>query len=412
MKKYAYIAALASAFIIGGCSDNSDNPVNPKPEEIPVIEWKGQKPLREVTAKDVGIANGFGLDLFRTIFKSQGKNVCVSPTSVMAVFAMMANGDDGATRDEILEILGYGKGKEALDDFNTYCNALLAEAVSPEGVTRCEFTNSIWYDPSLPIMPQFAFDIENIFNGILFPIWLANEEGMNAVNEFVKEHTYGMIPKLLSDPMDVRLAVLNTTYFKGTWEKEFDRNLTYNAKFHNADGTESETSFMWMDDELTYCSHGNMRGIVLPYGGDRYTMTVIQPSEDADFDTMLAGLDSTSLRGLQESANNKEVFLSIPKFETEINIDIDKELREMGFDKVYSKGIGKASDHYLNLVKVVHAVKIKVDEEGTEAAAATIAGNTDSVSDYETMIFDRPFVYMIKDNISNTILFMGAITSF
>ena len=104
--------------------------------------------------------------------------------------------------------------------------------------------------------------------------------------------------------------------------------------------------------------------------------------------------------------------LAVPKFETESNTLIDAALREMGFHEVYSKGMGKASDHYLHLVEVRHAVKIKVDEEGTEAAAATIAGNTDCVPDYEIMTFDSPFVYMIKDNISATILFMGAVTSF
>ena len=104
--------------------------------------------------------------------------------------------------------------------------------------------------------------------------------------------------------------------------------------------------------------------------------------------------------------------LAIPKFETEINIEIDRDLREMGYHKIYSPGIDKASDHYLHLTKVIHAVKIKVDEEGTEAAAATIGGLTDSVADYETMTFIRPFIYMIKDNISDTILFMGAVTSF
>ncbi|MDE5812764.1 MAG: hypothetical protein K2H72_00620 [Muribaculaceae bacterium] len=412
MKKYACMAALAAAFMLGGCSDNADSPGNPEPGTTPATEWKGQKPLKEIAAKNVGKANGFAIDLFRSIFKSQGNNVCISPTSVMAVFAMMANGDDGATRDEILEILGYDKGENGLADLNTYCNALMAEAVSTEGVTRCEFTNSIWHDPTLPIMTQFASDIENIFDGTLFPIWLGDQAGMNAVNEFVNEHTYGMIPELLTEPMNVRLAVLNTTYFKGTWENEFDKKYTRDAIFHNADGTDSETPFMWMHTDMTYCSHGNMRGVVLPYGGDRYTMTVIQPSDGIDLDTMLAGLNPTTLSELHKSARNTEVVLNFPKFETEINIEIDQSLREMGFQKVYSPGINKASDHYLHLVKVIHAVKIIVDEEGTEAAAATIAANTDSVPDYEIMTFTRPFVYLIKDNISDTILFMGAITSF
>lgn len=412
MKKYAHLAVLAAAFMLGGCSENADTPQDPKPEECQVTDWTGQRPLKEVAAKSVGKANGFGIDLFKTMFKSERKNICISPTSVMSVFAMMANGDDGATRDEILEILGYGNGEEALEDLNVYCNALLTEATSHDGDTRCEFTNSIWYDPTLPIMPKFASDIQNIFNGVFFPIWIGNEAGKNAVNEFVKKQTYGMIPELLSEPMDVRLAFLNTTYFKGTWQKEFDKNYSYPADFHNADGTDSETTFMWMDDDLEYCAIEDMRGVVIPYGGGRYTMTVIQANDNTDFDTMLGNLNQSTLTALQESAETKEVLLYLPKFETEINTKLDPYLKDMGFSKVYYPGIRTASDHYLHLVEVIHAVKITVDEEGTEAAAATIAGETDCVSDYEIMNFNNPFIYVITDNISDTILFMGAITSF
>lgn len=412
MKKYAHLAALAAVFILGGCSENADTPQDPKPEEYQVTDWTGQRPLKEVAAKSVGKANGFGIDLFKTMFKSERKNICISPTSVMSVFAMMANGDDGETRDEILEILGYGKGEEALEDLNVYCNALLAEATSHDGETRCEFTNSIWHDPTLAIMPQFASDIQNIFNGVIFPIWLGNEAGKNAVNEFVKEHTYGMIPELLSQPMIARLAFLNTTYFKGTWQKEFDKNYSYLADFHNADRTDSETTFMWMDDDLEYCAIEDMRGVVIPYGGGRYTMTVIQANDNTDFDTMLGNLNQSTLTALQESAETKEVLLHLPKFETEINTKLDPYLKDMGFSKVYYPGIRTASDHYLHLVEVIHAVKITVDEEGTEAAAATIAGNTEYVSDYETLTFNKPFVYVITDKISDSILFMGAITSF
>lgn len=415
MKKFAFTAALAAAFILGGCSENADTPKNPETEKPQVTDWTGRRPLKEIAAKNVGKANGFGIDLFKTMFKSEGNNICISPTSVMSVFAMIANGDDGDTRDEILEILGYGKGEEALADLNAYCNALLAEATSHEGDTRCEFTNSIWHDPTLTIMPQFASDINNIFNGTIFPIWLGDEDGKNAVNEFVKKHTYGLIPKLLSRPMpDVRLAFLNTTYFKGTWQKEFDKNYSYLADFHNADGTDSETKFMWMDDDLQYCAIKDMRGVVIPYGGGRYTMTVIQPASDSDFQTMIDNLSPSLLTQLQESTKTTEVILSLPKFKTDINLEIDPYLKNMGFSKVYYPGIGIASDHYMQLKRVIHAVNIIVDEEGTEAAAATIAGLTDSVSGspYEVMIFNQPFVYMIKDTVSDSILFMGAITSF
>lgn len=412
MKKYAYPVAFAAlaASIFGGCYANTKTQKIPKPEIHLMRNWEGQRPLKEVAPQNVDKANGLGIDLFRNVFKREGRNICVSPVSMLFDFAMMANGDNGDTRDEILEILGYGKGEEALENLNTYCNALLADATSQEGATRCEFTNSVWYEPTLPIMPEFASDIQNIFNGTLFPIWPGNEAGKKAINEFVKEHTYGLIPKLLSNPMDVRLAFLNTTYFKGKWQNKFDKS--YDSKFHNADGTESETTFMWADADLQYCAIEDMKGVVLPYAGGQYTMTVIQPANDTDFNTMLDSLSPSLLKDLQASTRTEEVILSLPKFNTEININMDPILQDLGFDRIFSPGIGTASDHYLQLVEVIHAVKIIVDEEGTEAAAASIFGDADCIHYPAKMTFNRPFVYMIKDTASDTILFMGAITAF
>ena len=142
-------------------------PVEPGELVIPSFDWIGFRPLLEVAQENAGKANSFATNLFRTVYKDNPGNTCVSPASVFCTFAMMANGDDGECRDEMLNMLGYNAGADALHDLNIYTNALLKETSQFDGATQCGFTNSIWHHPSVNVFPDFASDIERIFGGMI-----------------------------------------------------------------------------------------------------------------------------------------------------------------------------------------------------------------------------------------------------
>ena len=418
MKKLIFAGIASLALLAGACSDIDDN----QDDNIFVVcpgfgdePWQDARPLKEIASDNLGKSTDFASSLFKTVYSGENGNVCVSPLSVFSTFAMMANGDSGESRDEILGILGYDKSPGGLHELDVYCNALMTEVPMLNGESQCGFTNSLWYSPDLQLKSDFAADIRMIFGAYLFPTYLGDESGRIKINEFVSAHTNGMIPEFLSSPIKVRLAFLNTTYFKAQWKTEFDSKLTSKGVFRNLDGSDSEAQFMYMEDGLTYYEADGIRGVCLPYSGDRYTMTLLQPKNGTDFDSMMTHLDSSILKKLESSASIQEVFLKMPKFETEINLSMLDYLKEMGFHKVCNRGIDKAADEPLYLTKFIHAVKIIVNEDGTEGAAASLAGMDNEAgpgSGPLTVAFDRPFVYIIRDTVSNAILFIGTVTSF
>ena len=418
MKKLIFAGIACLSLLSGACSDIDDSQENNKFVICPGFgdePWKDAQPLAKIASANIDKSNAFASSLFKTVYEGEKGNVCVSPISVFSTFAMMANGDEGESRDEILDILGYSNGPGGLHELNIYCNALMTEVPMLNGDTQCGFTNSIWHHPDLKLLPKFASDIRLIFGGSLFPIYLGDESGKSKLNEFVSHYTNGMIPEFLSNPLDVRLAFLNTTYFKGKWKTEFNKNLTHKGVFCNIDGSRSEATFMNLNDDLIYCEADGIRGVCLPYSGDRYTMTLLQPEDERGFENMLNSLNRETLKDLESSVSHHEIILKMPKFETEINISMIDYLKQIGFDKVCTRGIHQAADETLFLSQFRHAVKIIVDEEGTEGAAASLAGMDNAAGPgFEpiSMVFDRPFVYIIRDTISDAILFIGTVTSF
>lgn len=419
MKKFAYLFVIAAGIMTAGCSSLSGEPDDPTfvicPSGTADIVWTGPQPLSEVASANVDKANGFASSLFKSVYDKEGGNICVSPASVFATFAMMANGDSGQTRDEILHMLGYDSGPGALHDLNVFCNALMTEMSILNGATQCAFSNSIWHHPDVTLLPEFSTNMKLIYDASIFPVWIGDEDGRLSINEYVERQTCGMIKDFLTCPLDVRLAFLNTLYFKGAWKKEFDSALTGKGVFHNLDGSESEVQFMLAHDVMSYGESEGLRAVTLPYAGERYTMTVVQPSQSGDFSSLLESLDTETIERLADSSKPREILLKMPKFESGINVDLVESLESMGFNRVFFPGIDRASTDPLYLTQFIHAVKIIVDENGTEAAAVSLAGMDNCASPGSEplpVFFDHPSVYVIRDTASGAILFMGAITSF
>ncbi|MDE7160174.1 MAG: hypothetical protein K2O24_04945 [Muribaculaceae bacterium] len=402
--------ALMSLFATGCSSDAPENPV-PEPTVKPEIrpEWKG-RPLSEVAPRNVGKANGFAINLFKTLFEDNSSNLCISPASVFMNLAMLANGDSGEGRDEITRMLGYGTGEEALEDLNIYCNALLTEVPRTQDATGFTISNSLWHDPEVQINPSFSWILSDAYSASVFPVSLRTESGMRALNDFVGGKTAGLIPEFLKQPLQCSVTLLNTVWFKGCWEKPFDERFTLPGTFTNLDGSPSEADFMSMEDVMDYAEVGNIRAVRLPYKGDRFTMTVMLPSAGSDFRTMLHSLTPETFTKINEELSMQNIYLALPRFEGELSIELLDALESMGLHHGTSTGYNSISDALYPLVFFKHAVKIIVDEKGTEAAAASAAGMENGVT--PVMICNSPFMYVIRDNLSDTVLFMGAVTGF
>lgn len=408
----------------GGCSDLSEDKENNRFIIDPVdghgpckveLQWPDY-PLSAIGKDNASKTNEFATLLLKTIATTNQGNTSISPASIFCTLAMMANGDDGECRDEILRLLGYGDGPNELLELNKYCNALLAEATNFNGDTQCGFTNSLWHKTDFPLLPSFTDDLKKIFGAAKYPIWLGDEAGRWAVNEFVEVNTKGMITEFLKQPLYVDLGILNTTYFKGIWKQKFDKKNTKHAAFHNVDGSISKVPFMTLTDYIAHADADGIKAVRLPYAGDRYMMTLIQPDETVGIENLVESFSKSTIDDITSYFHPDQVELRLPKFEDELNMNVIESLKRLGLTSTCKKGLQKVSDDSLVLTDFIHAVKIKVDEEGTEGGAATMAGFLTAVTtgDNQQAIlieFDHPFIYLISDNISGTILFTGIINS-
>ncbi len=417
MKK-SIIAGIACLSLLSACSNEADIPEYNDIKSNPVKAIWPENTLKAVGESNALKANEFATKLFKKAYAKESENTCISPTSVFLTLAMMANGDEGDSRDEILNIIGYGENSDALYDLNVYSNALLVEVPDFNGDTQCGFTNSLWHSPDFSLLPSFVSDLKEIFGASDVNIWLGDETGLKALNRFVEDNTRGMIKDFLKEPMEIDLGILNTTYFKGTWKQKFDEKHTEKGKFQNLDGSQAKTNFMTLTDMMAYSCADNVTAVMLPYAGDRYMMTVIMPDEGIGFNDFLLSFDSEKISKISSSFRSGRIKLRLPKFEQESNANIINILREMGLEKTIFPGINRAASHPIELCAFQHAVKIIVNENGTEGGAASLGGffttsvpNIDELP-IEPISFDRPFIYLIRDTISGTILFIGAVTSF
>jgi len=417
-KKLLSFFALA---IFSACSavDDEDN-LQPEPVICPDILLAPIAPPAEASASLANVSkdvvdgtNRFAVDFYLANSKlSNDNNVCVSPLSVGNVLGMIANGDNGASRDEILSLLGFETGETGLVNLNSYYQTLISNLPNLDD-TACIFTNSLWYDYRIPVYQSFSQTIAKYFYALNIGISPAGVEGMEAINRFVEINTYGLIKNFLDVPMSAYVAFLNTTYFKGQWKNSFDKRLTNEHEFHNLDYSSSMVPFMHTETECEYAmAEDGTEAIRLPYGkeGKNFSMTLILPSSQINHVPLDEALSNDNLQQLESKFKFKQLFISMPKFEIENkNNDTLNILIEMGLDKACnpSYGFPLIVDHnkafYLD--NFIHATKIIVNEDGTEGAGASI----DDGNGVQMISFDRPFIFLVREQVTGAIIFIGSV---
>lgn len=381
----AVIAAMAS-----GCSDSEESRQTPY---TPIG-------LDEQTRSGVERNNEFAFNLLDAA--GDRKNPAISPFSVFSSLAMLANGDDGDVRKEILEALGYEESE--IDALNSYCRLMNSELPSVDRSTTVRIANSFWYSPGQEIKQTFAEIVRDIFDAGLYAESLNTQSGLDKVNAWVAQKTEGMINNFLPDPVPYDSGLFNVVYFNGKWASKFDAAKTYRRTFRNYDGTTSTPYFMNQSENLVYYDNGEFIGVDLPYGNGNFSMTVIKSADSS----VALDLDTSEFNKLVATGEKRAVDLSLPKFnEAGIIIWIDDDFDMLGIKGVSEKGCNAIIDgRDVVLTEIHHGVSLVVDENGTEASAAT-GSLFPTSSGSITVDFDSPFIYMIRETSTNTILFLG-----
>jgi serpin B len=365
----------------------------------------------------------FAFDLYRLLSESDD-NLFFSPYSISAALAMTYAGARGDTEREMAEALCFLLPQDRLHAGFNALDLALTEAPEPrEDRTgdpfRLTIANAVWGEQQYEFLPEFLDTLaENYGAGLqLLDFTNSFERARETINAWASDETEGRIPELLSrgtiDSM-TRLVLTDAIYFNASWFFPFPKEDTQDGAFHRLDGAEVQTPMMRISEELGYGETGGAQIVPLPYEGRAYAMYVILPPE-AEFDAFEGRLDGATLDAMIGQIGPSLVHLTVPRFEFDSSFDLPEALKELGMVSAFSpfeadfSGMDGTRNLYIS--EVVHKAFVAIDEEGTEAAAATgVVGRTLSRPPRSaTVVLDRPFLFLIRHVDTGTIIFLGRV---
>ena len=370
------------------------------PKEIELAE--GEQELIESN-------NDFAFNLFR---KARGdKSKILSPLSITFALGMLNNGADGQTLQEINQTLGFGEA--GADAINAFCQKMLREANTLDDRTKALIANTIFVNEGLGYRLQEGFmdKVNTYYDAQPQNRNFADGETMDVINQWASDHTMGMIPEVLREDSFNPNAVsylLNALYFKGMWSSPFKKEETQDEPFGGGDDVPMMHDFR---EGSLYAENDLYQAVRLPYGNGAYRMDVFLPREDK---TVGEVLETLSGDNWQPEYENKDVDLKLPRFETDTNQDLVGVMASLGMPKAFS--IEAEFPYFCNgnpyIGKMFQVAKIKLDEEGTEAAAVTVIEMKETAEPEEPKRFhaNRPFLYIISEQSTGAIFFIGQFT--
>jgi len=358
-------------------------------------------------------SNRFAFDVFKeAINEDADTNVVISPVSLSYALGMTFNGARDETEKAMRTALNYGDLKNAM--INSGYHDLTNEMKNTNSSVNIDINNSIWYDSKFKVKTDFINTIKSNFFAEILPADFSKPSTCNDINEWIEDKTHGKIPNMLDCPIkgDVVMYLINTIFFKGTWAAEFDKNKTKPGKFITSDGSRVDCMMMNQKNDFAYIKNDQFEVIDLPYGESGYSMTIFLPGQTSSVEAFLSEFNEKSWNTLFQKLDHKqEMLLNLPRFKVKYSNDFVPVLTRLGMGIAFSMAAdfsGIAPGGGIFISRVLHNTFIQVDEQGTEAAATTIV-EMKKCAMPRYMNINRPFIFMIHDNNSGAILFMGKI---
>jgi len=373
---------------------------------------------REFTALEKQVASSadrFGLKLMKAVNATQSdSNVFISPLSVSMALGMTLNGANNETYDAMQSTLDLdGLSQQQINE--TYKSLIdLLTQIDPKVIFN--IANSIWYRQDWIFEQQFIDVNKKYFNALVQDLNFGDPAAVDIINDWVYTNTNGRIEKIVDEiPAHIVMYLINTIYFKGTWKYEFDENETIDDFFNSPNGAQVPCKLMVQTNDFSYFSNSDFQAIDLPYGDNNFSMTVLLPAPDKNVDLLIADFTNENWALWMNSFSTNDGTLYLPKFELEYKITLNEVLKSLGMEIAFTGGLADFSNMYtgpfdLFIDEVKHKTYVKVDEEGTEAASVTSVsiGLTSGGTGF-TMRVDRPFIFVIREKNSGSILFIGKI---
>lgn len=361
--------------------------------------------------------NSFGFDLLHLLQKSEAKtkNIFISPFSIATACSMAWYGAKGETKSEI------GKALHLNEKQDSTCFNELNKAIASLA-TICKFTNAnaIFADTQYKFRSTFIGDCKSNFAAECRTVPLNKPEGIQTVNDWAKEKTEGKIKSIIEKPPgDLAGILANAVYFKGKWNEPFKKDATSDQPFHNADGTSNNVKMMSVTGDLQGYIGSGFKAVALPYAGKRLRAYIFLPDSGVALDALVKQFSAENWKKWKNGFSKKpEAYLGLPRFTVEYQKGLVDTLKSLGINRAFTFEQADFSPMFetsqkIRIADVLHKTYVQVNEEGTEAAAVTAvvmqAESARFIPDKFIMTVDRPFIFAIADDTSDSILFLGAI---
>ena len=419
-----YVSTAASVILLGfgGCSKLDS--INSAVAQTPPLQQQSSPSYEQlatpvVNPKVTAANTRFSFKLISEILKQNNsqnsQNIFISPTSVAIALAMTYNGAKGETQQAMaktLELQGI-----SLQEINSANAALIAAVQNADDKVQLNIANSLWAKQDINFNSDFLQTTEDFYKATVTNLDFSDPGAVNAINDWVRQSTNGKIDAIVQqiNPDDV-MFLINAIYFKGKWTKEFDPKQTTIGQFYLTTGEQKQHPLMSQSGKYSYYENKKFQAVSLPYGNDgRLSLYVFLPSDNSSLTAFYQALNAENWEKWITQFRNRQGSIRLPRFKINYDLTLNDALKALGMGAAFEpkadfSGIGDN----LALSEVKHKTFVEVNEEGTEAAAATSVGITLTSASSEQpfqMNVDRPFFCAIRDNQTGTVLFMGSIVN-
>jgi serine protease inhibitor len=406
--------AVAIATLLAACSDSL------APSNITGLP----RPLTQSETQLVQANNAFAFKVFQAIADAAGpdSNLFISPLSISMALGMAYNGAGAVTQTEMQHALALDG--MTLDDVNRSNQSLIALLRGLDPRVAFTIANSVWYRQGFTLLPTFLSATRTYFAATVQGLDFSSPSAAPTINNWVSSATQGKIPAIVPDPIgnDVVAYLINAIYFKGSWVTRFDKSRTGPGGFYLRTGGTASVPTMSHGGEVPVrsSSNGGISIIDLPYGGGAFSMTILLPRDPGGIDSLVPALSGerwSAWRSALNAATEDTVpDLYLPKFVLTYGLSMKGVLVALGMPSAFDPNgaadftrMAALPAGALFISEVRHKATVDVNEEGTEAAGATSVEFVVKGTHPSPLRVDRPFVFMIRERFSGTILFMGRV---
>ena len=369
------------------------------------------------SSKDVSQGyNNFSYNMYQQL-KNESGNLFFSPYSITTALSATYAGARGITETEISNVLCNSLSQE---EFHPSYASTIEKLNQNNSKYQLEVANKVFVQDDYRILDSFEHTIKSNYGAAFDILDFENPfEASAVINSWVYEKTHEKIKDIVSPDLfddNTCMVIANAIYFKGKWVKQFEKSSTKPKPFHVDRNGKIEVDMMQQENHFNYMENDELKMLELPYEGDRLSMFVILPKKIDGLKNIEENISNQMLNRCFSQLRNAEVNVSLPKFKLEVSYNLNHALKQMGMPSAFDyssanfSGISGTNDLFIS--DVLHKAFVETNEEGTEAAAATVFGiRGESFKEHETFNADRPFIFFIKDKLTDLILFMGRISN-